>query len=119
LSDSGILVLGPRTWQQARESCLKLGENLWGAKSNPRDIQSDLNYLVYQGKYPQSQHFWTASDHRKPSTINANGQIKSAKANKKLPVICTQTAPYSNITFQDTSAKWQVTVNSNNEYLTG
>jgi len=119
LSDSGILVLEPRTWQEATESCLKLGESLWRSGYSSKKIQSDLDYLVYQGKYTQSQRFWTAADHRKPSTINANGQIKSASTNEKLPVICTQTAPYSNITFQDTSAKWQVAVNSNNEYLTG
>lgn len=119
LSDSGILVLGARTWREATESCIKLGESVWGSGSSIEKIQRDLDYLVYQGRYAQTQRFWTASDNRKPSTINANGQIKSVSTNEKLPVICTQTAPYSNITFQDTSSKWQVTVKSNNEYLTG
>jgi predicted GIY-YIG superfamily endonuclease len=78
-----------------------------------------LEYLVYQGKYTANQRFWAASHDRKPSAINARGQIKSASKDEKLPVLCTQTAPYTNSTFQDTSSKWQVNVRSNNELITG
>ena len=119
LSDSGILVLDARPWQEATESCQKIGETLWGAGSSYKDIQNDLDYLVFQGKYTRNQRFWTASDRRKLSTIDTNGRVNKASANEKLPVVCTQSAPLSNSTFQDTSAQWQVTVHSNDEYLTG
>lgn len=119
LSGSGILVLDARSWQEATDSCQKLEESLWGTNSSYRNIQSDLDYLVFQGKYTRNQRFWTASDHRKPSTIDTTGRVNKASADEKLPVICTQSAPLSSSTFQNTSAQWQVTVHSNDEYLTG
>ncbi|KAJ5130945.1 uncharacterized protein N7515_006984 [Penicillium bovifimosum] len=119
LADSGVVVLDARNWQEATESCQKLGESLWDIASGHQDVQNNLDYLVYQGKYHHGQQFWTASNHRKLSTIDTNGRINRASAHERLPVICTQRAPYSNMTFQDTSAQWQVTVNSNNEYITG
>ncbi|KAJ5774340.1 hypothetical protein N7457_009236 [Penicillium paradoxum] len=118
-SGSGIIALDARPWQEATQSCQSVGEGLWGIGSSYENIQSDLEYLVLQGKYTRGQRFWVASDHRKLSTIDTNGQIYNASAYEKLPVLCTQSAPYSNITFQDTSSQWQVTVHSNNEYLTG
>ncbi|CAG8083947.1 unnamed protein product, partial [Penicillium nalgiovense] len=119
LSGSGFLVLDARPWQEATESCQKIGETLWGAGSSYKNIQNDLDYLVFQGKYTRNQRFHTASDHRKLSTIDTNGRVNKASAHEKLPVLCTQSAPLSNSTFQDTSAQWQVTVHSNDEYLTG
>ncbi|KAG0159256.1 hypothetical protein PDIDSM_6778 [Penicillium digitatum] len=119
LSVSGILVLDARPWQEATESCQKLGETLWGTDSNYQTTQRDLDYLVFQDKYARNQRFWTASDHRKLSTIDTTGRVNQASANEKLPVFCTQSAPFSNHTFQDTSAQWQVTVHSNDEDLTG
>lgn len=112
-------MLDARPWQEATESCQKIGETLWGAGSSYKDIQNVLDYLVFQGKYTRNQRFWTASDRRKLSTIDTNGRVNKASANEKLPVVCTQSAPLSNSTFQDTSAQWQVTVHSNDEYLTG
>jgi hypothetical protein len=112
-------VLDARPWQEATESCQKIGETLWGADSSYKNIQNDLDYLVFQGKYTRNQRFWTTSDHRKLSTIDTNGRVNKAPANERLPVLCTQSAPLSNSTFQDTSAQWQVTVHSNDEYLTG
>ncbi|OQD87301.1 hypothetical protein PENANT_c006G08609 [Penicillium antarcticum] len=117
LADSGVLVLDARPWKEATESCQKLGESLWGAHSDFKDIQHDLEYLICQGKYLQNQRFWTST--RKASTIDANGHINTASANARLPVLCTQSAPHSNKTFQDRNPKWRVTVHSNNEYLTG
>ncbi|KUM64196.1 hypothetical protein ACN42_g2899 [Penicillium freii] len=119
LSDSGILVLDARSWQEATDSCQKLGESLWGTNSSYRNIQSDLDYLVFQGKYTRNQRFWTASEFSKLSTIDTNGRVNKASADEKLPVLCTQSAPFSTSTFQNTSAPWQVTVHSNDEYLTG
>ncbi|KAJ5694703.1 hypothetical protein N7536_005115 [Penicillium majusculum] len=119
LSGSGILVLDARSWQEATDSCQKLGESLWGTNSSYRDIQSDLDYLVFQGKYTRDQRFWTTLDHRKLSTIDTTGRVNKASADEELPVLCTQSAPFSNSTFQNTSAQWQVTVHSNDEYLTG
>ncbi|KAJ5330061.1 hypothetical protein N7452_010451 [Penicillium brevicompactum] len=119
LSGSAVLILGPRTWQEAAKSCLELGETLWRSDSGFEFIQSDLDYLVYLGSYSPKQQFWTASHNQKSSTINADGQINHASPQKRLPVICTQTAPYSNSTSQDTNERWQLVVESGNQQLTG
>lgn len=119
LSDSGILVLDPRTWKEATESCLQLGATLWGSESGPETIQSGSDYLAYLGKYAPGQRFWTASKHQKPSTLSTNGQLQTSSADKRLPVLCKQTAPYSNSTFQDTSEQWRVTVESHSQRFTG
>lgn len=112
-------MLDARSWQEATNSCQKLGESLWGSNSSYRDIQSDLDYLAFQGKYTRDQRFWTTLDHHELSTIDTTGRVNKASADEKLPVLCTQSAPFSNSTFQNTSAQWQVTVHSNDEYLTG
>jgi hypothetical protein len=59
--------------------------------------------------------FWVAGE----KTLGGLGEITLADPELHLPVLCTQTAPYSNDTGQDTSAKWQVAVTANNETLTG
>lgn len=103
--------------KQAISSCESLGESLWAAKSGFKNIQHDLDYLVYQGKYPRSQHYWIAPIHNTPSTINADGRISRATPDTHLPVLCTQSAPYSTPYSKDTNSTWQVSVQSDNEYI--
>ncbi|KAJ6005510.1 hypothetical protein N7451_003454, partial [Penicillium sp. IBT 35674x] len=105
--------------QKAIETCHSLGETLWSYQAGVSEIKNDLDYLTFQGKYSESQKFWIAPIHNTPSTINAYGKVQRASANTHLPAFCTQSAPYSNSDSQDTSSRWQVSVRSNNEYLTG
>lgn len=105
--------------QKALETCYSLGETLWSYQAGVSEIQNDLDYLIFQGKYSKSQKYWIAPVHNMPSTINANGKVQKASANTHLPALCTQSAPYSNSDSQDTSSRWQVSVRSNNEDLTG
>ncbi|KAJ5656772.1 hypothetical protein N7507_008722 [Penicillium longicatenatum] len=119
LAGSGVLLLDPMPLQKAIETCYSLGETLWSYKAEVSDIKHDLGYLSYQGKYSENQKYWIAPVHNTPSTINANGKVQKASVNTHLPVLCTQSAPYSNSDSQDTSSRWQVSVHSNNEYLTG
>ena len=101
------------------EICHSLGETLWPTGSGFSDIEHDLKYLVYQRKYSHSQKYWVASVRGAPSTIDANGCVQRASAETHLPVLCTHSAPYSTLNDQDTNSTWQVTIHSNNEYLTG
>ncbi|KAJ5897507.1 Carboxylesterase type B [Penicillium tannophilum] len=116
---SGVLLLDPMPLQKAIETCHSLGETLWSYQAEASEIKNDLDYLTFQGKYSKSQKYWIAPVHNIPSTINANGKVQRAFANTHLPALCTQSAPYSNSDSQDTSSRWQVSVQSNNEYLTG
>lgn len=45
--------------------------------------------------------------------------MASARGSPELPVLCTQTAPFSNRTFQSTAQEWRTSVRSNNEDLVG
>lgn len=105
--------------QNALSSCKSLGESLWDSSSGFGNIQNDLDYLVLQEKLSLDQRYWIASVHGTPSSIDASGSVKKASENEHLPVLCTQTAPYSTPDIKDTNATWQVTVNSNKQYLTG
>jgi len=51
--------------------------------------------------------------------MKSYGEIRGSKPTTELPVLCTQTAPYSNSTFADVDKRWQVQVESNNETVTG
>ncbi|OOQ91345.1 cholinesterase [Penicillium brasilianum] len=105
--------------QNALNSCKSLGESLWDSSSGFGNIQNDLDYLVLQEKTTLNQRYWIAPVHGTPSSIDASGHVKKASANEHLPVLCTQTAPYSTPDIKDTNATWQVTVESNKQYLTG
>lgn len=119
LSDSGVILLDPMPLKQAMASCESLSETIWKPSSGPSSIKSDLDYLVYQRKYSPSQHYWIAPVRGAPSTINADGDITKAAAHTHLPVLCTQSAPYSTEYSSNTSSTWQVAVQSNNEHITG
>ncbi|KAL4898344.1 Alpha/Beta hydrolase protein [Aspergillus ambiguus] len=119
-SESGVLLLDAMNFNDAERSCEALGESLWGISGSIVDIKSNLDYLVYEGRYPQKQRYWISpNDRKKPRAIDSSGSIASIAAREQLPVLCTQTAPYSNETFLDTSSKVQITVSSNNEHIAG
>ncbi|KAI1321006.1 cholinesterase [Xylariaceae sp. FL0255] len=120
-ANSGVLVLEPQLFQDASKSCKALGEQLWSPELKTASIQSELDYLKYSNDARDLSEFWIASANAGTQRkINSNGVISSTRSNLALPVLCTQTAPFSNSTYQDnTDTKWQITVHSNNEYLTG
>ena len=116
---SGVLLLDTMPLHRAMQSCQKIGESLWSIETGFSEIQHNLNYLAYEGQKKKNQRYWIASIHGKPSTIDARGRVKEASPDDEFPVLCTQTAPYSTADSQDTDRKWQVTVYSNNDYITG
>ncbi|KAJ5085844.1 hypothetical protein N7532_010615 [Penicillium argentinense] len=118
---SGILVLDAMSLQEANKSCESLGEAIWSVDAGYSAIEYNLDYISFQGKFlaGSSQRYWIAPVHGTPSTIDANGRVKKASPKEPLPVLCTQNAPYSSTSSQDTSPKWQVSVHSNNEQITG
>ncbi|KAJ5746437.1 hypothetical protein N7520_011619 [Penicillium odoratum] len=118
LAGSGVLLLDPMPLQKAISTCHSLGETLI-ISNRVSDIKNALKYLNFQGKYGTSQNYWISPVQNAPSTINVDGKVQKASANTYLPALCTQSARYSNSETQDTSAIWQISVHSNNEYLTG
>lgn len=118
-SSSGLLLLEARSLKDAGEACKAVGEQLWSPELKIRNIQSNLNYLRHIASDLSLSKFWIASENQITQAVDTNGRISQANPDTKLPVICTQSAPFSNGTSQDTSERWQIAVKSNNETLTG
>ncbi|KAJ5678233.1 Carboxylesterase type B [Penicillium maclennaniae] len=118
-SKSGVIVLGEMPLLKATEACQSLGESLWTSHSKVSTIQSGLDYLVFEHKVSRSQQYWIAPIRGVPSTVNANGEIRESSPSKHLPVLCTQSAPYSTADTKDTNSTWQINIQSNNEHITG
>lgn len=118
-ANSAVLLLTSRSQKSAVEGCAALGETLWSPELKTASIQPNLDYLAFEG-CAEDQQYWIASTQSSARTIDGKGHISNVKdSSANLPVLCTQSAPFSNSTFQDPSARWQVSVHSNNEYLTG
>lgn len=113
-----MILLGRKTHKDAVSSCEALGEQLWSPKRNASSIQPNLDYLKYQGKIGNSS-LWIASSDDTPRSISLSGGVSITDAGQRLPVLCSQSAPFANGNAQDTSEKWQVSVSSNNENYTG
>ncbi|KAI8958790.1 cholinesterase [Daldinia sp. FL1419] len=119
VSNSGVLLLDARPLENARESCEAAGEQLWSLALGTESIQANLNYLKYIDPDLGLSKFWVASENQSAHAIDINGNIVHPEPDTKLPVLCSQSAPFSDVTSQDTDERWQVTVKSNNESLTG
>lgn len=130
--DSAVILLGASVSRdEAAASCEALGEALWSpitaenstsSSSSNSSIQTDLDYLVYQGKATNESLFWVASDESGSArTISASGAVSVVVGNSSLslPAICTQSAPLATSEETDNSTEWQVSVRSNDEDLVG
>ena len=114
--NSGVIVLSEkRTGKDAADACATLGEQLWSPELNTSSIQSNLNYLVYQKKIDPDNAFWIGGGR----SISGRGVVAPEKGEVPLPVLCTQSAPFSTDSVKDTSEKWRISVQANNENLVG
>jgi hypothetical protein len=119
LANSGILLLDHQTAHTAAGSCSSLGEALWNPKQGIESIRTQLEYLAYEGKYARDQLYRVASPNFGSHSITLDGFIATVPSDTALPALCTQTAPFSNLSYADTSSPWQLEVESNNDLLTG
>ncbi|OZJ03345.1 hypothetical protein BZG36_04204 [Bifiguratus adelaidae] len=117
-ADSAVILLDPITASSAASVCAALGENLWSPELQTSSIQPNLDYITYEKKYPKNQRYWIAPSGNQQRAIDGSGNVASVNGNPKLPALCTQSAPFS-IPTANTSARWQVTVETNNQYITG
>lgn len=115
-----VLLDGPLTNGDASAGCEALGEQLWSPELNTASIQKSLDYLALRNGPAGASLFWIAPKDSQARTISITGELKTAADSAAtLPVLCTQTAPFSNETFQDVSAKWQITTKSNGDSFVG
>ena len=106
------------TLQRAEAACADLGERLWAPELGRASIQKNLDFLHYQGKGKTA--FWIAPSDGALRSLLVSGDVsEELDESRKFPVLCTQTAPFSNSTAQDTDEAWHISVHANNELLTG
>lgn len=103
----------------AQSACNDLGETLWSPRVEnfTAGLNNSLAYEVYTGRYSSEQSFWIAQKGRistcRPSdtlcqAMGVNGSIYNIDCSTNLPVLCTQSAPASNISFANTSTAFQI-----------
>jgi len=117
---SGILFLGTRlNREDGSAACKALGESLWDPELKLSSIKPNLDFLVYDGRVAKDEKFWVGGADGSPQILSAKGVISTGESADTLPVLCTHTAPFSNVASQDTSERWRVSVHSNNEDVIG
>ncbi|KAK3692844.1 Alpha/Beta hydrolase protein [Podospora appendiculata] len=121
---SGVILLGRRSYGEAAAGCEALGEQLWAPELNTASIQPNLDYLRHQGRAGNSSTFWiarTGGGNATARAVDVSGAVVAVGSDSslRLPALCTQTAPYSSEYSQDVGARWQVSVDANNQTLTG
>ncbi|XXH05140.1 hypothetical protein Hte_011565 [Hypoxylon texense] len=119
VSNAGVLLLEEYSADNASAACEAVGEQLYSPELGAGSIQKVLNYIKHVASDLGLEQFWIAPKDQSARTIKTDGHISTTKLHAVLPVMCTQTAPFSNESFKDTGEQWQVTVQSNNETLTG
>lgn len=113
-TDAAIVLSTPMTEPEAEAACSALGELLWYP-----DVSNGafLGYLAYEN---MSGPYWIAG-RQGPSckTFTADGVQGLEHCPNLLPALCTQSAPLSNLSYADNSTKWQTTVSTGQQSITG
>ncbi|KAI9167448.1 Bile salt-activated lipase [Paramyrothecium foliicola] len=108
-----------QSFKEAVASCEALGEELWTPGTYGRGIEIVGQHLEDRQAGVESPRAWVSSDGNDKQVITNSGELVVVDETLRIPVLCTQTAPFSNNTFEDKDERWQVQVQSNNEVLTG
>lgn len=103
------------TRSQAAKECAALSESLWTPPAEKSD-QEFLNYLAFEGKRGP---YWIADGRSSCGEVTGNGISVIEHCQPFLPALCTQSAPLSNMTYQDNSTEWQTTVMTGEQEITG
>ncbi|CAN8096730.1 unnamed protein product [Discula destructiva] len=119
LDSAVILLSSSSSYEDALAGCASLSETLWSPENAKTSIQTNLDYLVYEGKATNDSQFWVASSGNGTRAISATGEISSVHESACLPALCTQSAPLASAAQTDTSPAWQISVHANNEELVG
>ena len=89
-------------------------------------LNQSLAYEVYAGRLSSSQLLWVGPYNQNSSqnattcpAIDATGKLQYTKCLDKLPALCSQSVPASNITYADTSANFQVAQKVGSQTLVG
>ncbi|KAK4143660.1 Alpha/Beta hydrolase protein [Dichotomopilus funicola] len=127
-ADSAVILTDAGTRDDITHVCDKLGETLWSSKGNngkgkgkgkpaPASVPF-ADYLQYDGRASKSSKFWVSSGPGQDA-VDIAGKTVKGSAKSRFPGFCTNSAPFSNQSGQDTGKRWQVSLDVNGQTLTG
>ena len=102
------------TLRQAEQACARLSEDLPSGSDAAADsgLARQLVHLQYEGFYTRGQDFWVDGGRLR---FSQNGELEFDPLDEghdgsglQLPVLCTQSAPYSTQYSTDDSKEWHV-----------
>lgn len=114
-----MILLSSASYSEAVSGCHALSEELWSPEQGTASIQRSLDYLLYEGVANNDTKLWIAAQDDRMRAVDVFGNVSMVPSGSELPVLCTQSAPFTNTSYTDTSTEWQVSVHSNNEDLVG
>lgn len=117
----GAILLKAQTHAQAVASCDALGETLLvpsGAHFSS-DIRAQLAFLAFKKQFPAGQQFWVSAAGKACRSIDALGLVLPSACSRKLPALCSQSAPFRSTDNQDTSERFHTTVTSGGRAFIG
>jgi hypothetical protein len=140
-TSAALLLSSPATLSSALKACESLSEGLWSPSASPftAGLNSSLAYEVYSGRLASNQLMWISQSHSKLESrhsgppvypgpphqapkctaMDVHGQTHHVNCNEKLPTLCSQTAPASNITYANTSPAYQISQSVGSQTLVG
>ena len=101
---AALLVHQQASYAAAVASCKALSEGLWNPDTMKftDGLNNSLSYQAHIGAVPVSQLFWVNRGHRNTTAscrqcraIDIHGNTMPSDCTRKLPILCTQTAPVS------------------------
>lgn len=114
---AAIVLSGPVSQAEAEAACAAIGESLWSPPQTTNPKHNYLQFLVHQGL---GGPYWTGSKYGPVCEyVGTNGFSQSRHQPDMMPAVCTNTAPLSNLTYQDNSTLWQTQVKAGNSWYTG
>ncbi|OCL13561.1 cholinesterase [Glonium stellatum] len=121
-SEAAIVLSTPQSQAKAQSSCAAIGEKLWapGSSTRNKDRLQFLRYLEYDPASPRFEFY--RIDSGSPDNCHAispSGEVQSVDCLAYLPALCTQSAPLSSSSSLDSSEKWQTTVSTGKQQITG
>ncbi|KUI56990.1 Bile salt-activated lipase [Cytospora mali] len=111
--NSDLTILLNNKLQDAVSGCHALSEQLWSPEQGTGGIRENLDYLIHEGKTTDDTQFWITAQGNNTRAVSVSGGVLPVQPDVKLPVLCTQSAPFVNASYTDASTKWQVSVHSN------
>ncbi|KAH0432915.1 alpha/beta-hydrolase, partial [Aureobasidium melanogenum] len=140
-TSAALLLSSPVTLSSALNACESLSESLWSPSVLPftAGLNNSLSYEVYSGRLASDQLMWITQSHSASQSkhsespahpgpphqapqcqaMDVDGQIHQVSCREKLPSLCSQTAPASNITYADNSPAYQISQPVGSQKLIG